>query len=149
MMILIIFLSSLKKNRKATFDVLFWGVLNSAFFVSMMELGVPNLTPPQIDPHELATGCTYCGVYFESHTECFVFCFESCVYSGGLCVSCIGGFSFWGCFGWGSRFGGHFELPELGLFLGARIGGSKIGVCRASRMSYLLRCSSGGGFRGG
>ena len=36
---LIIFLSSLKKNRKATFDVLFWGVLYSAFFVSMMEWG--------------------------------------------------------------------------------------------------------------
>ena len=52
---LIISLSSLKKNRKATFDVLFWGVLNSAFFVSlyvsMMEshdrMGVPNLNPPQ------------------------------------------------------------------------------------------------------
>ena len=50
LMMLIIFLSSLKKNRKATFDVLFWGVLYSAFFVSMMELGVPNLTPPQSDP---------------------------------------------------------------------------------------------------
>jgi len=40
---LIISLSSLKKNRKATFDVLFWGVLYSAFFVSlyvsMMEWG--------------------------------------------------------------------------------------------------------------
>ena len=32
---LIISLSSLKKNRKATFDVLFWGVLYSAFFVSL------------------------------------------------------------------------------------------------------------------
>src|ERR1043165_1798709 len=88
---LIIFLSSLKKNRKATFDVLFWGVLNSAFFVSMMELGVPNLTPPQSDPHELTTGCTYCGVYFESHTECFVFCFESCVYSGVSVGHVLGG----------------------------------------------------------
>ena len=29
---LIISLSSLKKNRKATFDVLFWGVLNSIIF---------------------------------------------------------------------------------------------------------------------
>ena len=77
---------------------------------------------PRID-----TGCMYCGVYFESHTECFVFCFESCVYSGGFCGSRIGGCTFWGCFCVGSRFGGHFERPELGLFLGARIGGSKIG----------------------
>ena len=37
--IFVVFLSSLKKNRKATFDVLFWGVLYSAFFVSMMEWG--------------------------------------------------------------------------------------------------------------
>ena len=90
-------------------------------------MGVPNLTPHRVTPTESPTGCTYCGVYFVSHTECFVFCFESCVYSGGFCGSRIGGCTFWGCFCVGSRFGGHFERPELGLFLGARIGGSKIG----------------------
>ena len=51
---LIISLSSLKKNRKATFDVLFWGVLYSAFFVSlyvsMMEWGPEFDHPPQNDP---------------------------------------------------------------------------------------------------
>ena len=89
----------------------------------MIVLGGVRFEPPQNDPQDVRI--VVCILY--SHPECFVFCFESCVYSGGFCGSRIGGCTFWGCFCVGSRFGGHFERPELGLFLGARIGGSKIG----------------------
>ena len=80
-----------------------------------------------LNPHELTTGCTYCGVYFVSHTECFVFCFESCVYSVGFC-----GVTYWGV----CILGGFLERPEFGVpfwgpfwgsVLGARFGGPEIG----------------------
>ena len=103
----------------------FWGVLYSAFFVSMMEWGSRILTPHRMIPHELTTGCTYCGVYFESHTECFVFCFESCVYSGGFCGSRIGGVRFGGVFVWGHVLGVILSVPNWGCFWGPELGGPK------------------------
>src|ERR1700741_5451062 len=99
-------------------DVFFWGVLYSAFFVSMMEWGSRILTPHRMIPHELTTGCTYCGVYFVSHTECFVFCFESWVYSVGFCGVTYWGVCILGVYFSASRIWGLFWGPVLGVCSG-------------------------------
>ena len=129
MMIFVVFLSSLKKNRKATFDVLFWGVLYSAFFVSLYvsmmewcpELGGPILYPPQNDPQGVRIvvcilNPTQNVLYFVLNRVCIL----------GVSVGhVLGGVRFGGVFVWGHVLGVILSVPNWGCFWGPELGGPK------------------------
>jgi len=119
-------LSSLKKNRKATFDVSYRGVLYSAFFVSLyvsmmesiIELGGPFCIPHRSDPQGVRiVVCvlipTQNVLYFVLNRVCIL----------GVSVGhVLGGVRFGGVFVWGHVLGVILSVPNWGCFWGPVLG---------------------------